>query len=714
MTMKTKRSLARISALILLFNSVLIAATASGGATFDLAADFSTNSNPNGPWTYFGVDSAGSLHTLTNSIAGGWNLSTNPLTYIVSSTNMAGTLVCHAGYVGSPIPRSVPIALDERLVLPQGADGTYLITISAYALPPEGLVANPLSVSKNGQVILSIPPDITGRNYPTNVTLALATGDTVDFLQMFQGQPQIQFEAVLSQPAASPSIITQLLSQTVVLGSTASFSVTATGAPPLSYQWLFGTNTIAGATNLALNLTNIQYAQAGDYAVLVSGPGGSVTSSNAVLVVTAPPVNGTNVFDLAADFSITQNPNGPWTYGGYDTFGVFRSFTNYGVMNVPGWSDGGPIYLSKGNLPGTLLCGVGNFGTDPFHRDNPFNLAERFTVPPGADGTYGLTVTASANNGSDNGWAVYKSPLGTNQYLLILKNETPCLSCNSNNYTYVSLNAGDILYFNQSGGFPMNFNSVVSQSKLAAAITAQPASQTTLLGTPVAFSVTASGFPPLAYQWLFGTNAIAGATNSVLSLTNIQYAQAGTYSVVVSGPVGGSVTSSNALLTVLTPVLPSITAQPTNQAVKVGAGATLSVGATGSAPISYQWYVGASGDISSPISGATNAVFAAAQLFSSASFWVSVANPFGTAKSASALVTVVPENSVKLGFGLTGGFPSLTIFGNVGASYHLEYKTNLQATNWSPLLNIVLSLSSYSFTDSGFTNSTRFYRVRSP
>ena len=63
------------------------------------------------------------------------------------------------------------------------------------------------------------------------------------------------------------------------------------------------------------------------------------------------------------------------------------------------------------------------------------------------------------------------------------------------------------------------------------------------------FTVVAIGTSPFSYQWLFGGMTLLGGTNSTLSLSNVQSAQAGTYSVIVSNAVG-SLTSSGATLTV--------------------------------------------------------------------------------------------------------------------------------------------------------------------
>ena len=87
-------------------------------------------------------------------------------------------------------------------------------------------------------------------------------------------------------PANAPPVVTaQPTDQTVAVGGTATFSVSATGSQ-LSYQWRFGPKAIVGATNAFLTLTNVQSSQAGNYAVLVTNLYGSTPSSNAVLTVT--------------------------------------------------------------------------------------------------------------------------------------------------------------------------------------------------------------------------------------------------------------------------------------------------------------------------------------------------------------------------------------------------------------------------------------------
>jgi hypothetical protein len=88
----------------------------------------------------------------------------------------------------------------------------------------------------------------------------------------------------------------------------------------------------------------------------------------------------------------------------------------------------------------------------------------------------------------------------------------------------------------------------------AFSVTSAPQSQTAHVGSTVEFRASAAGSAPVAYQWFFNTtHALSGGTNLVLRLTNVQPAQAGTYTVLVTN-VTGAVTSPPAMLSVIPPV----------------------------------------------------------------------------------------------------------------------------------------------------------------
>ena len=83
-------------------------------------------------------------------------------------------------------------------------------------------------------------------------------------------------------------------------------------------------------------------------------------------------------------------------------------------------------------------------------------------------------------------------------------------------------------------------------------IVTPPAAVTAARGTTATFSVTAAGEAPLRYQWRKNGADVAGATAASLRLDNVQFGDAGLYSVVVSNPAG-TVTSGDAALTVNAP-----------------------------------------------------------------------------------------------------------------------------------------------------------------
>jgi endonuclease/exonuclease/phosphatase family metal-dependent hydrolase len=91
--------------------------------------------------------------------------------------------------------------------------------------------------------------------------------------------------AVLLLTNAPPAITTQPQGQSVLAGQTATFSVAATGTPPLNYQWFFSGTNIAGATTNPFTLANVQLTNAGNYSVVITNITGSVTSSAASLTV---------------------------------------------------------------------------------------------------------------------------------------------------------------------------------------------------------------------------------------------------------------------------------------------------------------------------------------------------------------------------------------------------------------------------------------------
>ncbi len=83
-----------------------------------------------------------------------------------------------------------------------------------------------------------------------------------------------------------PLITSQPKSISVSQGNAATFSVTATGAAPLSYQWRKNAVIITGATSSLYTIASVSTGSAGNYSVVISNIAGAVTSNDATLTVT--------------------------------------------------------------------------------------------------------------------------------------------------------------------------------------------------------------------------------------------------------------------------------------------------------------------------------------------------------------------------------------------------------------------------------------------
>ena len=182
--------------------------------------------------------------------------------------------------------------------------------------------------------------------------------------------------------------------------------------------------------------------------------------------------------------------------------------------------------------------------------------------------------------------------------------------------------------------------SVHGSALMGPTIGIQPQSRVIAAGQAATLNVGATGTPALTYQWYTGTSGttttpIAGATAS--SYTTPPLTSTTSYWVRVTNSVG---VADSATATVTIGVGPTITTPPQNQTINAGQTATLTVAASGTAPFTYQWYLGASGATTTPIAGATADSYTTPALMATQSYWVRVANGAGSDDSIAATVTV--------------------------------------------------------------------------
>lgn len=473
---------------------------------------------------------------------------------------------------------------------------------------------------------------------------------------------KLVFAASASGPAA---IIDQPQSRVVSAGQTASFSVNAGGAPPLSYQWRFNGNTVAGATDTSYSRNNVQAADLGLYDVIVTNSLGSITSAPASLAIE------TIVDNAAAIFT------GGWTYSSA-TAGHYG--TNYGyISTVSGAATANSVFRP------TLAAG--KYDVYVWHTIG----GNRSTAAP---------WVITYNGGSTN--------VPVNQQV--------------NSSTWVRI-ASNLNFAAGTGGAVTLFNNTPDSGKVVMAdavrfvnvaplinppaINNQPQSITVNQGANAIFSVSATGSAPLSYQWQKGASIIAGATNSTYTRSNVTAIAAGTYLVVITN-AAGSVASSNAVLTVMVP--PAISQHPQSQTVRAGSNITFTVLASGSSPLAYQWSMNGS-----LLPGATTSsmTLTNVQANQAGNYSVSITNDAGSAVSSNALLTVtLPLPSQ---FELLKVLPDKRVEMNLsvepGISYRIEGSSNL--FDWITLTNLTGTSGILNFIDdSSSNNPMRFYRAR--
>jgi hypothetical protein len=501
------------------------------------------------------------------------------------------------------------------------------------------------SVGAGGDAPLSYQWSFNGTNSiisATNSTLALnnvQTNQAGNYTVLVANNWGSVTSSIATLTVYLPTVITNQPDSVVTnAGNTVVFSVGAAGSTPFTYRWYFNGVAVGGGAGAGQNRTlpNVGPPAAGNYWVVVSGNGGSATSAVATLTVYVPPTitsqpaNVTVVQGQTASFSVSSAGTAPfsyqWNLNGTNISAATNSLLT--LTNVQA-TQAGNCYVVITNYGGSITSAVRTLTVNvpAFITNQPQSLTvtqgQTATFTVGAGGTPNLTYqwyfnSANAVPGSTNSTLTINGAITNNagSYIVVVKN-----------------NYGSIT------------SAVVTLTVLVPAwIATQPANQAVILGQNALFSVGAGGDAPLSYQWSFnGTNTILDATNSTLALTNVQTTDGGNYSVTVANN-WGSVTSTNALLIVYLPTV--ITNQPDSLAMNVGQTALFSVGASGSAPFTYQWYF--NGVSLGSGSGAQTATLTVGNLVTNnaGNYTVVVSGPGGAVTSSAATLTVYVPPSI--------------------------------------------------------------------
>ena len=541
-----------------------------------------------------------------------------------------------------------------------------------YPTPPANL-SNVVAISGSATHYSSLRNDGTvvswgyeynasaSNNVPSDVAnvAAIASGGDHDFGLFGTRAPKFTVQPWNRSLVATSSVIPV---------TTITLAGKCVGVQPMSYHWRLNGTNYPGATNDTLN---VRY----DVASFTLPPNGAfqLVASNAYGVTVSKPAKVTWSYSLgyalnAPGLNWTTSGNAPW-YGE----------TNITHDGVAAARSGGIGALQETILQTTL--GTNQAGSYTFwwkvSSEQFFDTLE-----------FRVNGSVQASISGEVDWQQVSIPVAAGTNVLQWRYSKDA-----------SFDAG------LDAGFVDQFAFLSAPN-----ITRQPSSLVNYQGTTAFFSVSASGVSPMTYQWrkngtnLANTAHIAGVTTPSLVLSAIDYPDAGSYTVVITN-LGGSVTSSPALLTVLDgrPVIVSSPVSLTNNA---GTPATFAVTATGGSLI-YQWQKnGVTLLDAGNVSGSATSLLTLTnvQRQDAGVYTVIITNNYGSLTSSPAMLTVIdvpptitsqPVNCASLP-GKTAAF-AVTAAGTTPLSYQWQFA----GTNIAGATNSTLALSNIARSNAG-------------
>ncbi len=380
----------------------------------------------------------------------------------------------------------------------------------------------------------------------------------------------------------APVIIQHPASVTTAAGQPASFSVNAVSRLPMTYVWKKGGNPIIGAPNSnTYSIGSVSAADAGSYTCTVSNTAGNTTSNAAVLTVNIPP----SITTHPSSTTVNQGEPVSFTVAATGTAPLHYEWKKDGSA-IPGAADAATYSIGSvaGTDAGSYSCRVYNMAGEATSSAAVLTV----NIPPSIT-THPSSTTV--NQGEPVSFTV--AATGTAPLHYEWKKDGSAIPGAADAATYsIGSVAGT-----DAGSYSCRVYNMAGEATSSAAeltvnvppsITAHPASVTANPGDSVSFTVVAKGTAPLHYEWKKDGSAIPGAPDAAVYMINsVVLGDGGSYSCRVYN-MAGEATSDPATLTV-GGIPPTITTHPQSQTLKEGDPLVLTVAATGTAPLHYQW-----------------------------------------------------------------------------------------------------------------------------
>ncbi len=431
----------------------------------------------------------------------------------------------------------------ELVVLPTGLSGTVTVRVNASNIVADGIPGNADATDQDFALVMANVNFASGCT-PAQLTTNLSANST-----------------------------------TVCAGSPLVLSVAATGSN-LSYKFYRNGNTVQSSSSNTYTVSSATANDAGTYTCLVGNACGDSLSAPVTVTVNAGPVatqQPTGVaqcqgsaLQLTFVASGTPAPTYQWKLNGNDISGATSS--TYALASLQP-ANGGTYTCVATNSCGAVTsnAAVVTVNTAPVFSTQP-------QTQSACSGTGVLLTTALSNPlpGTTYAWlrnnVQISGASGPNYQIPAVNSSTTGF------YTCLAINACGFTYSTQA------FITEITQP----VINLHPQSQTYCAGAAFSFGVgVANTTPAPTYQWRLDGNPIPGATLSNYGQLNASSVHVGTYDCVVTNTCG-STTSNPATFSLYAPAV--ITQQPTNVVGCSGQQTVLTIQATGTQPMAFDWY----------------------------------------------------------------------------------------------------------------------------
>ena len=509
------------------------------------------------------------------------------------------------------------VSVNNSVVLTNNSRPTLTGTVTV-ALPSIG-IADVSVYEPGGQSVLAT---ISGTTWSATLTTALTDGVHDLWVFALDNAGNLSSTRTSVTVESAPVVTLNPISQTVVAGSTVTFTAAASGKPTPTVSWQVSTDggntftAINGATSTAYTCTASSSLNGCEYEAVFTNAAGSATAMAATLTVQAAP-------------TVTLNPTAQTvTAGGTATFTAAASGNPTPSVAWKASTDGGRTFTPIAGATSTTYSLTAAISQNGYQYEAVFTnaagsatttaatltvqTAPTVTLNPTAQTVVaGNTATFTARAGgsptpsvqwkvSTNGGATFTAIVGATA-------TTYSFTTNivENGYQF------EAVFSNAAGSATTTAAWLAMQT--VPTVIGNPANQTAIVGNTATFTAAASGIPTPGVQWKVSTDggktfaAIPGATTTTYGLTAAISQNGCQYEAVFTNAAGNATTTA-ATLTVMT--VPALTLNPIAQTVVAGNTATFTAAASGIPTPSVQWKVSSDGgNTFAAIPGATSSTF---------------------------------------------------------------------------------------------------------